>query len=236
MGAMFRDEDGFSLLTRDVQVGVTPGVQVTGSAQGLSRVTRATLAQVVYEEDGGLVLALQLAEEAEDIADVCRGVLIGAMKADEGVQHEEPGLDAGQGQRETVTVRVEVEPERRFCDESERQAFEFGSRGPGDAGDTFPDGAGWVLCGVEQDGARIADGEASEGWHSSGDGHREIESEPCLSGLGDTADEADGLFGPEVFDEPSCVFRDDGKIGDTGDCKGIHGRILRLGVRSKTSR
>lgn len=59
-----------------VQARIEPGVQVAGPSQGLPGLAGAGLADVVHQADGDLVVSLDLAQEAQQLADLARAVLI----------------------------------------------------------------------------------------------------------------------------------------------------------------
>ena len=73
-----------------VEVGVAPGVELGGAAQGLAGPgVRGALAGVVHEEHGGVEVALEVAQVGEHRGDLGRGVLVDAVQADEGIEHEQ---------------------------------------------------------------------------------------------------------------------------------------------------
>ena len=110
-GAMLDGHEGLPVPAAQVEVTVSPGVQLTAAPQGLSRPRSAALASVVDEHDGGLEAALQIAQEAEDRGDVCDGVLVHAVQADQRVEDHEAWSDALHGLLQTATVVEMVEAE-----------------------------------------------------------------------------------------------------------------------------
>jgi hypothetical protein len=61
---------------------------------------------------------------------------------------------------------------------------------------------GCVFCGEEEDGPGVVDRELAEAGCAGGDGESHFQSEESLADLGRSPNEADGLVGPEVLDEP----------------------------------
>lgn len=139
---------------------------------------------MVDQDDGDLVVALELAQAPEEQADVRRGVLVALMQADEGVEDDQSWLDVVERQREALLVLTRVEAEHGGRDEADGEPIEgVDAAGRGDLGGALLDGRGAVLGGVEQDGASAADGETPEAGLAAGDGDGELESEPGLSRL-----------------------------------------------------
>ena len=105
LGAEFDDEAvarrGGAVLDRQaervaaaaqIEVGVAPGVEFGGAAQGLPGAgVRGALAGVVDEQHGGVEVALEVAQVGEHRRDLGRGVLVDAVQADEGIEHEQRG-------------------------------------------------------------------------------------------------------------------------------------------------
>jgi hypothetical protein len=59
---------------------------------------------VVDESHGRVVASLQVAERCEDRHDFAGGVLVDAMQTHEGIEHEEPGLQALDGVVESFAI------------------------------------------------------------------------------------------------------------------------------------
>lgn len=74
----------------DIESAVNPGVEVSRPTEALAalRSGGAILPGVVHDEDGDIVLALELAEKREHGGDLRGAVLVDAMEADEGVEQE----------------------------------------------------------------------------------------------------------------------------------------------------
>lgn len=76
-------------MAAQVEVGIAPGVQLGGAAQGLAGTgVGCALLGVVDQQDSGFEAALQLAQEGEQGRDIGGGVFIDAVQADEGIEDE----------------------------------------------------------------------------------------------------------------------------------------------------
>jgi hypothetical protein len=192
-------------------------VEVSGASEGLAWVGGGGLPDVVYEADGEVELALEAAEEAEEVADVCGGVLVSAVEADEGVEDEESGPYAVEGDAQAALVVEGVEAEADLGDEAEGEPVEVGASGGGDVADALSDVGGAVLGGEEKDGAGLLDAEAAEAGPARCDGDGEVEGEPGLARLGGAAHDADGVVGPEAGGEPAFRGKDGLDVGHADD-------------------
>ena len=86
-GTMLDAQDEGVVAAAQVEVGVSPGMQVSGSAQRLAAETRGgVFAQVMDENDRQAVSALQVTQLAEQGGHVGGGVLVAAMQAHEGIE------------------------------------------------------------------------------------------------------------------------------------------------------
>ena len=91
------------------------------------------------------------------------------MQAHQGVEDEQPGLNALDGVEQLLAVVVQVEVQGRDVDDGEVKGVE---RGAGDAGDAFEPGAhdvSGVLGGEEHEGTGVLGVEAAQRRHASGD-------------------------------------------------------------------
>ena len=93
-GAMLDGHEDLPVPAAQVQIAVSPGVQLTASAKRLPRPGGAALSRVVDEQHRGGEAALDVAQEAEDGGDLGDGVLVDAVQAHERVEDDEPGPDA----------------------------------------------------------------------------------------------------------------------------------------------
>ena len=195
-GAMLDGHEGLPVATAQVEVTVSPGVQLTAAPQGLARPRGPALASVVDEQHGGLEAALQVAQEAEDGGDVCDGVLVHAVQADQGVEDHEARCDALHGLLQTVPVVEMVEAQCRHVDDGDVEGLEAGACGPGDPLQTLAHEVAGVLGGEQQDRAGAGRGEVPQAWDAGGDCDREVQRQDGLAALWLAADDADGLLAP----------------------------------------
>src|SRR5580704_18121176 len=89
--AVFDGEDELVVAAAaEVEVGVTPGMELGGAAQGLAGADAAgAFLGVVDDDHGDGVTALQFAKIGEQRRHFATGVFIDAMDADEGVDEEQ---------------------------------------------------------------------------------------------------------------------------------------------------
>jgi hypothetical protein len=102
--------------------------------------------------------------------------------------------------------------------------------GQGDADKTLANDVQGVFGGVEQDTARMGDGETAQAGGAGGDGEGEVEGEEGLAALGLPADDADGLIGPEAIDEPAVLRGAELEQMRKGGREGVHQRLLSVGA------
>jgi hypothetical protein len=139
---------------------------------------------MMHDEDGDVVLALQGAEVAEQRGDLTGVVLVDAVQAHEGVEHEKARRIAADGVAKARLIASAIEAEHGDGDDVDRDGGEIEASSAADAAEPcFDDGRG-VLGHVEEDGARIVDVEGAEAGGAGGDGDREVEREPGFAHLG----------------------------------------------------
>jgi hypothetical protein len=82
----------------EVEVGISPGMELGGAAQSLSgaEVTGA-LPGVVDDDDGEAMTPLQLAQIGQQRGKLAAGVFVDAMQPYEGVEDEQARLQLGDG-------------------------------------------------------------------------------------------------------------------------------------------
>lgn len=87
--------------------GIGPGVEVDAATQGEAGVaTRAVLARVVDDADGGVVIALELTQLVEDLGDLTRVALVDAVHPDQGVEQQERRPMSSDGGPQASTGRA----------------------------------------------------------------------------------------------------------------------------------
>jgi hypothetical protein len=212
-GTMLNGEnDAVVAVASEVEVGITPGVELGRATQGLTGTTGASaLSGVVDKHDGNGVAPLQLAQEGEEWCDFTAGILIDAMKADKRIENEEARLQAGDGLIEGCAIGLEIEAQAGSGDHLNVELGETDAGGGTDAFEAAADDVERVLSGIEQDAAWPGHGEATQAGDTSGDGHGEIESEEGFAALGLATDDPDGFVRPQPINEPALLL---GTIGE----------------------
>ena len=107
-----------------------------------------------HENDSGAQAALELAEEVEERGVFGGGVLVDAMEADEGIEHEEPGAQGIDGAAQAVTVGRAVEAKHRDGDAMDIEGIERDAGSRRDAGEALADHGERVLGREEEHGVR----------------------------------------------------------------------------------
>ena len=97
-------------LAAEIEVGITPGMELGGTTQGLAGPHVAgTFARVVDDDDGDPVATLQIAQIGEQRGDLAADVFIDAVQPHEWVEDEQARLQPDDGFVEAGTVGIEVE-------------------------------------------------------------------------------------------------------------------------------
>lgn len=219
-GAVLGDEDDPVGAVAMGQVGgvVGPGVEIAGASEGLAEVGAAAFAHVVNEDDGDVVLSLELAQEAEQPRDVSAAVLVEAVKSHEGIEEEEPGLAAREGGAQTCLVGGEIEAQAGRGDHEQVERGERQTAVQTHTSDAVSHPWQRILGEVDECGAWVIDGEAAEARSAGGDADGEVETEPALARLGHASDDADGMAGPDLAHQPGVLRGSDLEVG--GPCDG----------------
>ena len=123
---MLDREEKSVFLATDVEVGVSPGVEVAASAKRLAglRASAAIFACMMHDENGDVVLALQRAEVAKQRGDLAGVVLVDAVQAHEGIEHEETRRVAANGVAQARLIAPAIEAEYGHGDDVERDGGE----------------------------------------------------------------------------------------------------------------
>jgi len=124
------------------------------------------------------------------------------MHADEGIEDEQSGLPGVDGVHQPFQVGFEIEAQLVGEDEEDGEGVEVDAAGLGQSLEAGSDVEGGVLGGEEEDGSGIGDGKAAEARGAGGHGEGQFEGQVGLAAFGRAPQHADGLMGPEVFDEP----------------------------------
>ena len=119
-----------------------------------------------------------------------------------------------------LRLDLEVEAQHRHGDDLDIEIGEHHAGGDSDAVEAAADDVQCVLGGVEQDASGLGHDEAAQAGRAGGDRDGEVESQERLAALGLSADDADGLLGPQPGDEPAMLI---GALGQTiGGLDGQH--------------
>ena len=171
-----------------------------------------TLPGMVDNGDGCGVAPLQLTQEGEQRCDIAADVLVDAVQAHERIEDQEPRLEGGDGFLEPRAVGLQIEAQAGRGDHLDVEFGETSAGGGTDALEALADDVQRVLGGIEQDPAGALDGEAAQTGSSGGDGDRQIEGEEGFAALGLATNDADGILGPQLIDQPAPLL---GRLGET---------------------
>jgi hypothetical protein len=212
-GAMLdAQDDAIVTITAEIEVGIAPGVEFRGSAQGLTGADgTGSLFGMVDDRDGDGMAPLQFAQEGEQRGDIATDILIDAMQTHERIEDQEPRLQPGDGGVETGAIRLEVEAQAGGGDHLHVEVGETDAGRGADAFEAATDDVQRVFGWVKQNAAGAAHREAPQAGDAGGDGHGQIEGEEGFAAFGLAADDADGFFRPQPIDEPALLF---GAIGE----------------------
>ena len=202
----------------EVAGGVGPCMEVGAAAERLAGVPARAFGHVMDDDEGEVVAAVELAEEAEEAGHVGGTVLVEAVKADQGIEEQEAGLEIREGLVEGALVVGAVEAKTRSRDDVKVQGAEGEPPVAAEVGHPVSNSRQGILGEVDDGGAGAHDLEATEAGGAGGDGDGDIETEPGFTGLGGAADDANGGAAPEILDEPANVvgFGLDGVDGHNG--------------------
>jgi len=202
-GAVLDREQEPFVVSSEVEIGVSPGVELGASPERLAGAqVGCAFFRVMDEDDGERVAALKLAEKGEQRGDLGGEVLVDAMEPDERIEDEQAGAEHLDGADEPLPIELGVDPERRLGDDVEIEAVEIGAGGLTDSFEAPSEDVVGVFGGEDENGPDPVDGEAAERGSTGGDGDGEIEGEKRLAALRFASDDPDGLLGPEIPNEP----------------------------------
>jgi hypothetical protein len=146
----------------EIACGVGPGVEIGATPEGLAKVAAGAFGHVVDEDDGEVVAAVEFAQEPEETGDIGCAVLIEAMKADEGIEDEELGLEGLEGVVQGDPVALEIEAEAGCGNDVEVEAGERHPPVLTELGDAVTELGKGVLGEVDHGGSGGVDLEAAE--------------------------------------------------------------------------
>ena len=83
-----------------------------------------------------------------------------------------------------------------------------------------------IFGSIEEHPAGMGDGKVAKARRAGSDGDSHIEDEKALARFWFTADDSDGLLGPEILDEPAARRLVSGaELVRGGERQGVHGRV-----------
>ena len=136
-----------------IEIAVAPGVELGGTAQGLTGPDGAALLGMVDDEHGRAMPALQLTQGGEQRRHLAAGILVDAVQSHERVEDQQARLQSGDGVGEVAAVGVEVEAQDRRRDHLDIEVGERAACGGRDAFEAPAHNVECILGGKEQDAA-----------------------------------------------------------------------------------
>ena len=123
--AVLGGQEQSAAMTPHVEERVGPGEEVAGAAQALAGLAAgAALAGVVHDDDGHVVGALELAQVPEHGGHLPGVVLVDAVQAHEGIEHQQARRVRGDRRAQSRLVVGAVEAQGRRGDEVDGQRAE----------------------------------------------------------------------------------------------------------------
>lgn len=175
---MLDGESEIVAVTAEKEVAVAPGVELRRAAQSLAVAEAAgALLGVMDDDDGEMMLTLEMAQKGEQGSDLGGRVFIAAMQSDEGIEDEQARPQRGDGVFEAEAIGGQIEAEGGGGDDLEVETAEGDACGAADAVEAEPDDLERVLSGVEQDATWGGHGEAAQARGAGRDGDGEVESQ-----------------------------------------------------------
>jgi hypothetical protein len=158
------DREPESLLgpAQEVAGGVGPGVEVRAAPERLAEVLASPFTHVVDDDEGEIVAAVELAQEAEQGRDFGGAVLVDAVQADEGIEDEEPGPERREGGVKGAAVAVEIEAQAGSGDDVKLEGGEREAAVLAELSDAVSQVRQRVLGEIDDDRPRGVDLEAAD--------------------------------------------------------------------------
>ena len=154
-------------------------------------------------QDGQLELALEFAQVGEQRGDLGGVVFIDPVQADERIEDEQDAAGAA-GRCGSGAARSSAVSRRSagavMTSHGQRVKGHLG--GGADALQALAHHGQGVFGGEEQHRAGAAHGELAQAGGAGGDADGQIQGQEAFAALGFAAQDADGLVGPEAFDQP----------------------------------
>ena len=137
---MFDGEGEVTAVASQIEIGVTPGMELGRAAERLPGADAAgAFLSVVHDQHRNRMTALQFAQIGEQWGNFATGILIDAMQADEGIEYEQAWLEAGHCLVEFAANGLEIKPHCRFGDDLDIEIGELEASGVADPLKTSPD-------------------------------------------------------------------------------------------------
>src|SRR5207247_4594644 len=152
----------------------------------------------IGKDESELVRALERAQLAEERGHLARRVFVDPVQAHERIDQEGPRAVAVEGGTQAGAIARGIETEGRRDDEAEVEIAGAEAAGGGARREARARVGGGVVGAVEEDGAGLRHGEATERRGAGRDRDRDVEGEPGLPDLGGAADHADAVGTPEA--------------------------------------
>jgi hypothetical protein len=133
-------------------------------------------------------------------------VFVDGVQTDKRIEDQQAranGLNRG-GKLLTVAVLIEIEAGDR--DDVDGDILEPLIGGCADSVESKTNILQCVFGGEHQHGSGAVDGELTQAWSAGGDRHGDIQGQERFAALGLPAQHADGLFGPQRFDQPALLI------------------------------
>src|SRR5437867_4761540 len=119
---MFGGQSQVGTFAAQVEIGVAPAVEFTGTTQGLAGPAgMGVFARMMNQQDGQLKLALEFAQIREQRGDLSGVIFIHPVQADQWIEDQQDGPLLLDGVAETQTVSGGVQPKRRGSNDLKRQ-------------------------------------------------------------------------------------------------------------------
>jgi hypothetical protein len=164
-----------------------------------------SFAGVVDEEDGGVKLALERAQEGEQGRDSGDRIFVDGMQTDERIEDKEARLGSLDGGLQARTVAVIVEAHDGGGNEVKVEGVELELALVGNGLEALVNDVEGIFSGEEEHTAGPGDTKATQAGSAGGHGGGDVQSEQGFSTLGLSAQDTAGVLGPELFDEPGRV-------------------------------
>ena len=192
---MFDAQMQMRAVATQIQVGVTPGVELRRSTERLtSAFMGSALAGMVHQRHGGAVMALQAAQITEKRSDLGSEVLIDRVQTDQWVEYEQFWLEGGDSGVERLLMLEVIEPKSGHSNDVDLEAVEVGARSGGDALETLAHDVRGIFGSKQQDGTTLSGWEAAQAGRAGGDGDGKSEREERFSTLGFATDMASSPY------------------------------------------